>query len=523
MDVNNYTLEMRIKYCKDLRLLAEQIEEIKQGIMDKIKADIEIRTDQLTSENDELADSIKAILSEKTSIAEWIKELDAKLKELQAEVKSLSAKRPKAEKEREGAADRRRLQQAEIEDLRAALSAAVKEGEDLTRDIAATEHTIGEVEAALAAKTQECAALSAEAPTIAKNIEEASAYFKADLVAYEKWMIEHGFDPAANWDVPTAEQIEELRRILKKTYSDQLAERERQIDDEHSEQWEIKDETLQGLLADEAKAVNEELALKDKLAKVTTKRDDIDAEIKAIRKVLAELLDEKEVDPDHMGKLKRIEELKALLAAKEREILQLTEESFRLQLEHDELKVAIKNQKDQLDYYLSELEKYKAMHAKEEKVVAKKLRELAAALEDGKRAQGGILADIKGKDDKVVELQKKVEELKREKLNADWVSLQEEITEYRVILGGWKDVSASPIRRATKVVVTEVEEEEEEEEEIEEAEDVLEEEEEEEIEEAEEEMEEEDEEVEPVKLGKRKREEDAHAGDQDNDTPCAIM
>lgn len=33
MDVNNYTLEMRIKYCKDLRLLAEQIEEIKQGIM----------------------------------------------------------------------------------------------------------------------------------------------------------------------------------------------------------------------------------------------------------------------------------------------------------------------------------------------------------------------------------------------------------------------------------------------------------------------------------------------------------
>lgn len=118
----------------------------RRTLADKIKADIEIRTDQLTSENDELADSIKAtqraifcdlvgvvlnrrvqaILSEKTSIAEWIKELDAKLKELQAEVKSLSAKRPKAEKEREGAADRRRLQQAEIEDLRAALSAAVK-------------------------------------------------------------------------------------------------------------------------------------------------------------------------------------------------------------------------------------------------------------------------------------------------------------------------------------------------------------------------------------------------------------
>ena len=35
MDVNNYTLEMRIKYCKDLRLLAEQSEEIKQGIIGK--------------------------------------------------------------------------------------------------------------------------------------------------------------------------------------------------------------------------------------------------------------------------------------------------------------------------------------------------------------------------------------------------------------------------------------------------------------------------------------------------------
>jgi len=38
MDVNNYTLEMRIKYCKDLRLLAEQIEEIKQGIIGEPRA-----------------------------------------------------------------------------------------------------------------------------------------------------------------------------------------------------------------------------------------------------------------------------------------------------------------------------------------------------------------------------------------------------------------------------------------------------------------------------------------------------
>ena len=117
-----------------------------------------------------------------------------------------------------------------------------------------------------------------------------------------------------------------------------------------------------------------------------------------------------------------------------------------LQLEHDEIKVAIKNQKDQLDFYLSEMERYKALRVKEEKVVAKKLREIAAAVEDIKRAGAGALADVKAKDDKVVELQKKVEELKREKLNADWVSLQEEITEYRVILGGWKDVSARLVR-----------------------------------------------------------------------------
>jgi len=58
-------------------------------------------------------------------------------------------------------------------------------------------------------------------------------------------MIEHGFDPSANWDVPTAEQIEELRRILKKTYADQLQQREKEIDDEHTELWESKDETLQ--------------------------------------------------------------------------------------------------------------------------------------------------------------------------------------------------------------------------------------------------------------------------------------
>ena len=105
----------------------------------------------------------------------------------------------------------------------------------------------------------------------------------------------------------------------------------------------------------------------------------------------------------------------------------------------------------------------------------------------------------------MIELKKKVDELKREKLNADWVSLQEEITEYRVILGGWKDVIVSPIRKAvSRSIVVEQDEDEEEEEE-------------------EEEVEEEEEEEAPVKLGKRKRGETADAGDQDNDTPCAIM
>jgi len=221
-----------------------------------------------------------------------------------------------------------------------------------------------------------------------------------------------------------------------------------------------------------------------------------------LKKVLQELQDECVIDGDHAGKLKRIEELKMLIGEKNREFLQATEESFRLQMEHDELKISIKNQKDQLDYYIEELERVKILRAKEEKVVAKKLRELAGALEDAKRQEGGLLSDIKGKDDKVIELKKKVDELKREKLNADWVSLQEEITEYRVILGGWKDVIKSPIRKAVSrsVVAEESEEGSEEGSEVE--------------------MEEEEA---PVKLGKRKRDEATDAGDQDNDTPCVVM
>ncbi len=97
-------------------------------------------------------------------------------------------------------------------------------------------------------------------------------------------MRQHGFDPSANWSVPTAEEIEQLRAILKKTYADQLSQREREIDDEFSGIWEEKDARLQAMQQDEADAVAQEMAVKDKLAKVTDKRDDLDAEIKALMK-----------------------------------------------------------------------------------------------------------------------------------------------------------------------------------------------------------------------------------------------
>jgi len=82
-----------------------------------------------------------------------------------------------------------------------------------------------------------------------------------------------------------------------------------------------------------------------------------------------------------------------------------------------------------------------------------------------------LLNDIKSKDDEIANLKKKVEELQREKLNAMFVSLQEEITEYREILYGWKEQivnTGSPMKKAyeptSKVREPEPVEEEEEEE-----------------------------------------------------------
>ena len=49
---------------------------------------------------------------------------------------------------------------------------------------------------------------------------------------------------------PTNEEIENLRRVLKKTFQEQLTEKERQIDDEHAQEWETKDDTLQVISCD---------------------------------------------------------------------------------------------------------------------------------------------------------------------------------------------------------------------------------------------------------------------------------
>merc|ERR1711935_684158 len=77
--------------------------------------------------------------------------------------------------------------------------------------------------------------------------------------------------------------------------------------------------------------------------------------------------------------------------------------------------------------------------------VEKAIRMCEAALSGYRNVEDGLLRDIALKDEKINELQKKVEELQREKLNADWISLQEEITEYRVILTGWgNEIPYSP-------------------------------------------------------------------------------
>ena len=86
MDVNNYTLEMRLKFCKDLRILAEQIEETKQRILDKVEQDVAERTAVTQSENDDLTDKIDGIQADKDAIKANVAELQDRLRQLKAEV-----------------------------------------------------------------------------------------------------------------------------------------------------------------------------------------------------------------------------------------------------------------------------------------------------------------------------------------------------------------------------------------------------------------------------------------------------
>merc|ERR1712072_76712 len=133
MDVNNYDLENRINYCQDLRRLKAEFDEIKNGIEVRVKNDIEERIAFLTQDNEALEGKIEGLQGEKQGLLDEVRDLDVQLKALLAEVKRLQVQRPKAEKERDAAAERRRLQRAEIEDLRMQLNDATKEQEALLR------------------------------------------------------------------------------------------------------------------------------------------------------------------------------------------------------------------------------------------------------------------------------------------------------------------------------------------------------------------------------------------------------
>merc|ERR1712086_1187631 len=107
MDVNNYTLEMRLKFCKDLRILAEQIEITKQRILDKVEIDVNERTALTQAENNDLEDKIEGVESEKNRIQDVVADLKERLRLLKAEAKDVAARRPKAEAERTETVEKR--------------------------------------------------------------------------------------------------------------------------------------------------------------------------------------------------------------------------------------------------------------------------------------------------------------------------------------------------------------------------------------------------------------------------------
>ena len=113
-------------------------------------------------------------------------------------------------------------------------------------------------------------------------------------------MREHGLDPTANWNIAGAEQIEQLRALLRKEFSEALAAREEQIDAENAEEWNAKSDRLAELVEENAAVRQEELAVRDELVEITTEHDDLDAEIKALRMVIAQLIDAKSHDDEHV-------------------------------------------------------------------------------------------------------------------------------------------------------------------------------------------------------------------------------
>eukprot|EP00658_Telonema_sp_P-2_P041193 TRINITY_DN29458_c0_g1_i2.p1 TRINITY_DN29458_c0_g1~~TRINITY_DN29458_c0_g1_i2.p1 ORF type:complete len:525 (+),score=231.30 TRINITY_DN29458_c0_g1_i2:178-1752(+) len=439
MDVNNYTLEMRIKFCKDLRLLAEQIEETKQRILAKVEEDVQERTSVTQAENSNLQDQIDSVQADKDRILELVADLRAQLKALQSEAKDTAARRPKVEAQRVEVVEKRRRVKVEEEDLREALAAAEKAGNDIKREIAAADSGVVDFRRKAVLKAEECERMNAQLPGLQTEIDTQTAYFREDLAKYEAWMREHGLDPTANWNIAGADQIEALRQLLKKEFAEALAHREAQIDAENTEEWEAKNDRLGSLRQQWEDLRKEELVIREELAEVTTERDDIDAEIKALKMVIDQLVEAKLEDADHMARLQRVQELQARLKELEDQLIPLRARELDLIINAEKLKSEVANERPVLEGYLNDIDDVKAKRIKAEKEVAKALRGLEAAQNAFKSTEGGIFADIESRDNKINDLQKKVEELQREKLNADWISLQAEITEYKVILTGWRD------------------------------------------------------------------------------------
>merc|ERR1711935_512564 len=328
---------------------------------------------------------------------------------------------------------------------REALAAAIKQGDDLRREIASVEAGVVDLHRKAVLKAEERETMNNQLPGLQGQIDEQTIYFRNDQAEYEAWMREHGLDPTANWNIAGAEQIEQLRALLRKEFAEALAAREAQIDAENAEEWNAKSDRLAELVEENAAVRQEELAVRDELVEITTERDDLDAEIKALRMVIAQLIDAKSHDGDHGDRMARVRELQALLKDLEQQLMPLRMRELELIVEHERLKACVYNEKPVLEGYLADISAVKAKRIKAEKEVEKAIRMCEAALSGYRSAEDGYLRDIALKDEKINELQKKVEELQREKLNADWISLQEEITEYRVILTGWgNEIPYSP-------------------------------------------------------------------------------